>query len=561
LAHPTLSPRVRRAVTAWLAGGLLTLGASTAPAAADAQPSILVSKDTLTISPFADGTSGSEDRQTSVSLNGAGPDAHQRYTLTYDASGLEDLLATSSRSPVPCDPDGDLVGECARSDMNQVLAMDTAVKASAAGRSGTIRIVAKSGGKVVDTARITVKVAAPGLVFDRALTGVTGAEPSSTIALPGGFTNFSHRTYRSVELRVSYSDGLSPVEKFRNCTYFPTLSAGSASTQGGMSCALTGHVAPGTSYNVNLGPMTISEQAVSENLSYRVSVPGPGSADQQKPAGGRGTGRALTFTERAGDDTHVRSGPLPSSTPVRTTNQADFSVNSVTLKGRVGDVVKADFFFTNNGPGAVSAVFDSESDNDTGRVIELTVPKGVTVVEAPESCHKQVEEKRRDKHRTDRRSTGGPRYECWQARMDKSALMTPGQFERFPFSFRLDEPDRSPHNQLSGREGRIRIKTETTVDEFDRNKTNNESWIGLDIKGDPKASARSTDRGTDAWYVAGGAAALLVLACAAHARRRGNAAIGHPDGGTDAPAATDRTAATDKTAESSEAPEEPEQNQ
>ncbi len=441
-------------------------------------------------------------------------------TVTFDASGLKDFFPAST-SLVPCDPDGDLIGECDHPHQRLVL---VPAKATAAGRSGRIRITAKVDGKVQDTAEVTVRVTDPGPVFDRAPTGFTDVEPGSRLDLPGGFSNYSrYHGYRSVVVGVYFPDGLSPVEEFGNCAYKEDRADPSPANTGvvTMSCKLTGPFPPGGSYDLDLGPVEVGHQAVSRSIHYSAR---PERADGEGPErlqGRPGRGRPLTFTERGDDATHVRIGSLPATTTVRTTNQADFSVNRVTLKGKVGDVVDADFFFVNNGPGSVGAVFDSESDNETAQVIELAMPQGITVVKTPEGCRK-VPAPRVDKKAKARKKANGPLYRCWQRRMDKSALMPPGHFEHFSFSVRLDKPGRSDDNTAD--RGYVLIKTELTVDEFDGDKDNNRSTISLDVKGAPGASATSAEQDTASRRAAiDGAASGVVLACAAHLpwRRRG----------------------------------------
>lgn len=521
MIHPRLSVRVRRAALACLSGGLLLVGASSTPVAADTRPSIRVDNDTLTVQTLLDNRF-SGPKETFVSVDGA-ENARGKLTVTFDASDLEGFFSESTTGLVPCDADGDLIGEC--DHPHHSLSLNVPAKATAAGRSGRIRITAKVDGKVQDTAEVAVRVSDPGPVFDRAPTGFADVEPGSRLDLPGGFTNYSNRySYRSVIVHTYFPSGLSPVDEFSNCAY--TESETDAPPGNGhdvnMSCKLTGPISPGGSYDLDLGPVEVGHQAVSLEIRYSARPEKPDAEGPERLQGRPGKGRPLTFTERGENATHVRLGSLPVTTSVRTTNQADFSVNHVTLKGKVGDVVDADFFFVNNGPGAVGAVFDSESDNETAPVIELAMPQGVTVVKTPQNCREEEPAPRADKNAKGKRKTGGPLYRCWQGRMDKSALMTPGSFEHFPFSIRLDKPGRTVNDTADS--GYVLIKTELTVDEFDEDKDNNRSHISLDVKAAPRASATSTEQGTASRRAAiGGAAVGVALACAAHIpwRRKG----------------------------------------
>ncbi|MFE1955007.1 hypothetical protein ACFW9D_31570 [Streptomyces sp. NPDC059524] len=513
----TASARVRRLALSCAALGLLGAGPA---AAADDAPRLEV-PPVVEVDPFkATQGLGTDGEPARIALKGVDTASAARYSFVIDASGVEDLITDSSF--LPCDQDRDFVGACPGDDvhvgrfageLSVTLNSRPSARSTAAGRSGTIEVTAKRDGKTVDTARITLRVTAPGPRFDRAITGITDARPGSTVALPSGFTNFSRRTYRSLVLGVSFSDGLVPVERFRNCRYEPVPAAASGTTPGhspGMLCTVTGTVKPGGSYNLDLGAVRLGPQAAGDTVYYASEIHEPGKSDVPPVPGSRaGTGRTLTFTERpARDTTYVRDELLHLRTRIESTNKPDFSVNPVTLKGEVGDVVKAEFFFTNNGPGTASAVFDGESDNETANVVELTVPTGVTVVDAPETCHAQERKTRKDP----------VRYRCSQHRLQKSDLMTPGQFENFPFAFRLDEPSRGVRT-----DGWIRVATEFDLTKNDAHPEDNRAPVSVDIEGRAESGSFEGDMvaGPPVWGIgAVGAAAVGVLFGAAVLIRR-----------------------------------------
>ncbi|MEU1403090.1 hypothetical protein ABZ471_12130 [Streptomyces sp. NPDC005728] len=268
------------------------------------------------------------------------------------------------------------------------------------------------------------------LRFDRAVEEVS-TKPGATFGLPGGFTNGTGRTLDTVYLTVRLDRYLSFTEEFGNCRYAEddeTLQVDS------MTCRLNGTIRPGRSYDLDLGAARVDSAAGGGRIFYGVST-GRGHAEPPQDAR-RGTGRTLTFTERGRPDRYVQPAAadpvLGVTTTVDVANPHDLAVNGVTLRGKPGDVVKADFFFVNNGPAGLWAVFDDEEDNEQATVVELTVPPGLTAVEVPDFCRGV------QRGRTDKGAPGAARYTCWQDRLDKSRTMSPGQFEHFPFAFRVD---------------------------------------------------------------------------------------------------------------------------
>ena len=195
------------------------------------------------------------------------------------------------------------------------------------------------------------------------------------------------------------------------------------------------------------------------------------------------------------------------TTAVEVGGTHDLAVNEVTLRGRPGDVVKADFFFVNKGPGAVRASFDDEPDNDRAVVAELTVPPALKVVKAPRHCRGS---------RTKATGEATPsitRYVCWQKRLYRESVMSPGQFEHFPFTFRIDRADGTP--------GRIAMPDRREFKDDDP--SDNSAAVKVDIVG--AGSGPSTR-----WAAASLLTAVLALGGGAlWLRRRSSAA--RTDGG------------------------------
>ncbi|MGW7610296.1 hypothetical protein ACWGKW_24050 [Streptomyces sp. NPDC054766] len=327
------------------------------------------------------------------------------------------------------------------------------------------------------------------LRFDRAVEKVTAA-PGASFDLPGGFTNGTGRTLDTLYLRVHLDRYLSFADEFGNCWYqedAETLLVNS------MICRLEGTVRPGRSYDLDLGEAKVDNASGGGHISY-----GAGTDDELPKGARRGTGRTLAFTERGHPDRHVRPAPAAYdvvSTRVEVDNPIDLSVNEVTLRGKRGDAVKADFFFFNNGPAGEWAVFDDEEDNETAVVVKLTVPPGLTAVEAPDFCRGE------ERGHTDKGAPGASHYYCWQHRLDKSRTMSPGQFENFPFVFRIDRADNRP--------GRIRMAG--SIGHGDSDLSNNSAAIKVDIAGAPGTPSASGGGAPLPYVLAGGVTAGLAL--------------------------------------------------
>lgn len=339
-----------------------------------------------------------------------------------------------------------------------------------------------------------------GLRFDEAIERVT-VSPGAALYLSGGFTNGTDRTLDAVYLQVDLDRQFTLPAAFRNCWY---SAADTEVRVNRMVCWLEGTVRPGRSYDLYLGTAGIAGDAGNGRISYRVSAE---RGDVPiSPAARRGGNQTLTFTERDRVEGRVRPAPADPRSPVTTTVKVggphDLAVNEVTLRGRPGDVVKADFFFVNNGPGGLGAVFDDESDNDTAVVAELTVPPALKVVKAPRHCRGS---------RTKAKGEATPstiRYVCWQERLDKGSVMSPGQFEHFPFTFRIDRADGTP--------GRIAMPDRRDFEDDDP--SNNSAAVEVDIAG--AGSGSSTP-----WVAASLLAAVLALGGGAlRLRRRSSAA-------------------------------------
>ncbi|MFF0714241.1 hypothetical protein [Streptomyces bauhiniae] len=341
-----------------------------------------------------------------------------------------------------------------------------------------------------------------GLRFDEAIEKIT-TKAGSSYDLSGGITNGTDRTLDTVYLQIDLDRHFSLSPEHRNCWY---TTADATLPVNRVICRIKGPVRPGRSYDLYLGWVSIDRMAEDGRISY--SVTADRSEAALPPSARRGDGETLALTERDRVEGRIRPTPpdphATVSTAVEIGTVHDFSVNEVTLRGKPGDLVKGDFFFVNNGPASSGAVFDDESDNDTAVVAELTLPPALKVVKTPRNC-------RGSKSKAKGKSAPAvTRYHCWQERTDKSSLMTPGQFEHFPFTFRIGGTDDTP--------GRISMPDRPEFEYGDDDLSNNSAAIKVDVVGTPTAS--STVRAVGALL----AAVLALGGGALWLRRRSGAA-------------------------------------
>jgi hypothetical protein len=364
-------------------------------------------------------------------------------TVTIDASALKTV---SDDVDVPCDPDGDLIGVChgigpvRRGVPVRVGAVRVGrPRNSAAGLSPRqVRITASAGDGSHGMQRYTVTVREAGQVFDRAANARERLAPGGTLPLPGGFTNFTRTALPAVEVRLTLSPGLSLTERFRNCVWEREQTRWTT-----VSCKVRGPFDPLSSYDLDLGTVRADTDAMRESIGYEVGLWSSGNA-HSSPMGNQRAGDGpdeLTAVPRSSAATHLRTDAKvqhPLRTAVDVANTADFAVTGTTLRGRPGDVVRAEFTVRNLGPGSRSATPKEESSHYDS--LWLSVPPGVTVVHAPSTCYG---------HKTDRPSArpplrepglGGPKgrgYGCGSP-SPLGNYLAAGKELRYVFEFRVE---------------------------------------------------------------------------------------------------------------------------
>ncbi|MFH9429390.1 hypothetical protein ACH4JZ_14020 [Streptomyces sp. NPDC017615] len=369
-------------------------------------------------------------------------------SVSIDASAL---AAVSDDVDVPCDPDGDLVGEChgigpVRAGV-PVKVGDVRIgrpKAAAVGTHQLVRVAATTPGGPVDTNRFVVSVKETGPEFDRGAPKRVRLAPGGTVTLPGGFTNYSTHSLGAVGVVLSLSPGLSLGERFRNCVWQPDDAADGTKVL----CTVKGPFAPRASYDLDFGPLRADEHAMYEAITYQMQAVTAARPLVTFPVSGAEQGggpNELRAVARTGATTSLRTdftqGPLSSTVDVA--NTADFAVSGATLRGRTGDVVPVEFTVRNLGPGAREATYKEENDERSFRALWFSVPSGASVVKAPPGCV-GYSSSAPPKHTDGFLGLGKPNgrgYGCGSPR--SSSRFTVGRTDRYRFEVRVDHPGRS----------------------------------------------------------------------------------------------------------------------
>lgn len=188
---------------------------------------------------------------------------------------------------------------------------------------------------------------------------------------------FKNRTDKPVEnamLILRTAPGLRFPETFSNCEYAEKRSG--YSTRFAI-CSFKGVFEPGTAYRTDqLLRLTTTPEAYTDFWIIEARPDTP--ALREKARGDRtyrpGSGPELTLSET---QTFTES---PTEDAVNTHgNKADFSVTGDTAAGVPGGTVTMEATWRNNGPATVSEPWDSS----TVGTVEITLPKGVTMVDSP----------------------------------------------------------------------------------------------------------------------------------------------------------------------------------
>ncbi|MFG2880433.1 LPXTG cell wall anchor domain-containing protein [Streptomyces sp. NPDC048337] len=385
---------MRKRISLLAAAGLASVGLAAAPANAADPVFTLTSPTEIGLRPHP-GQSG-QPQKTSVEFrveNETGNVFGRQTTFTIDLStlkGVADVTLDKDRSngctlaatTVTCKD------WAIWTHSSDVVTLDlTAARDSKVGTVADLTMTGKAEGATFKSATTKVKVGGPDLVLKEAPLKAK-LVPGETQQLPIVFTNAGTESVDGVALEVNTSHGIGLVERYDNCSYSQNDGAGRPWNAGWNTavCILDGEYKPGTVYEVD-GALTLkaAPHAFIDGMTYAVHAAGAQPKTTQKlerPS----TGKKLTAVERPAKATRQSAEIDPSDNQhefdFQTKNTADFAARPVSLKGKAGDTVKADFGFDNKGPAWVAYL---RSGEDVART-DIVVPQGAKVTKAPEQC-------------------------------------------------------------------------------------------------------------------------------------------------------------------------------
>ncbi|MGW0791611.1 hypothetical protein ACWD04_26135 [Streptomyces sp. NPDC002911] len=212
--------------------------------------------------------------------------------------------------------------------------------------------------------------------------------PGTSLTVPVTVTNNGDAAAEGFRLQLWNTYGLEFATTYPDCALTPPVLDTEEAPGGSLDCTFDTVVEPGAAVALPEPlRLTVAPHALFERLDIRVQ-PLEGTQDQN-PEG----------------DYAIM--------PVTAENTADFAVQGDEVTGAAGETVTATIGFRNHGP----AWFANTGSGEAVGTVTLVVPKGATVVSAPENCW----------------ALGSTSYRC-----ELRHWATPEEQVQFPFELRVD---------------------------------------------------------------------------------------------------------------------------
>ncbi|MET8091828.1 LPXTG cell wall anchor domain-containing protein [Micromonospora sp. NPDC005220] len=262
--------------------------------------------------------------------------------------------------------------------------------------------------------------------------------PGDTKKSPLSVGNAGEKAVEDVVLFYFGSYGLAPDKRYENCEYTEkdfdayafackidaTLAPGAGATlDGSFGFAIPGDTwAPSEHYGFATWLTPADWEA------FRAEVPTAGEL------GEKGTDGVLKLEpadkpKASASSSQTDTNPFNNETllrlKVKGDQQADVVANGASVSGAVGKTVPVKVGFTNNGPAAINA----GGDRGIYTIALVTLPKGTSAVEAPETCVDAEGEFGEDAGKP-----GATAYTCFV-----DGVLGKGKTAEFPFSLKVDE--------------------------------------------------------------------------------------------------------------------------
>ncbi|MFD9371991.1 LPXTG cell wall anchor domain-containing protein [Streptomyces sp. NPDC060020] len=422
---------------------------------------------------------GGQPQKTSVEfrvLNGTDKTFDRQSTFTIDLTPLKGVAdvtlaehqssdCTLTATAVTCKRWALWTGDSTVVDLKLSAAKDSTVGATA-----DLTLTGKAEGATFKAATTKVRVGGPDLVLEPAALKAE-QKPGDKQDLPIIFANKGTDPVRGVVLEVRTTHGIGLVERYDNCSYSEDTGADRPWNTGWTTaqCLLEGEYLPGKVYGVE-GALTLkaAPHAFVDAVTYAVYANGdqPKADKLRKPAGGK----QLTLKERA-PKASAQVVDLDPWNNVQefdfaTRNTADLVATPVSLKGKAGETVRADFGFRNNGPAWVAYL---RSGEDVART-DIVIPAGAKVTKVPERCQGVNAD---GTHRE--QTLGAPRYFC-------STGHVVGEKENFAYPFEL-----KIESVVEDAKGSVSVGQwtpgGTQPQQWDPNHANNKAALVINAKG------------------------------------------------------------------------------
>ncbi|WP_327736943.1 LPXTG cell wall anchor domain-containing protein [Streptomyces nojiriensis] len=428
---------MRKRISLLAAGALVALVPATTPAHAADPVFTLAGPAGIGLRPHP-GQSG-EPQKTSVEfriVNDSTKTFDRQSTFTIDLSGLKGVadVTLAKEKGADCKLTAAAV-TCTRWALwtgdSTVVNLDlSAAKDSKAGATADLTVTGAAEGATFRSATTKVRVGGPDLVLERARLKAE-QKPGDKQNLSIIFANEGTDPVNGVVLEMRTTHGIDLVEQYDNCSYSDDTGSGRPRSAGWttVQCLLEGEYEPGALYGVD-GPLTLkaAPHAFIDGLTYAVYAAGdqPKAAKNRVPAAGRTKLAAAKQAPKAAARSAQQAEDLDPWDNIQefdfaTRNTADLVATGVSLKGKAGETVTADFGFRNDGPAWVAHL---RSDREVART-DIAIPAGAKVTKVPAGCTGvNADGTHRDQ------TLGAPRYFCSTGRVV-------GEKETFSYPFQL----------------------------------------------------------------------------------------------------------------------------
>ncbi|RQX17329.1 cell wall anchor protein [Micromonospora ureilytica] len=364
------------------------------------------------------------------------------YTVTVDRSAVSGFAEVQNpEGPGSCTETTTVI-TCTVKDQQdagvQLLALTVLARdAAKAGQVGELRFTVTTPGAGTESFRSTITIGEGVDLVSEPFVELNGA-PGATVKTPLSVGNTGEKTAKDVVLFYFGSYGLAPKQRYENCEYTEEdfdayafackLDVTLASGDGAKLDSSFGFAIPGDTWapSGHYGFATWLTPADWE--AFRAEVPTAGELGEKGTDGVlklEPVAKPKAFARSAQTDVNPSNNETLLRLEVQGDQQADVAANGASVSAAVGKTVPVKVGFTNNGPAAINA----GGDQGLYTLAVVTLPKGTTAVEAPETCADAEGEFGEDSGKP-----GAAVYTCFV-----DHVLGKGKTAEFPFSLKVTD--------------------------------------------------------------------------------------------------------------------------